>query len=68
MIKGGYGADNAALLVDHFEGFLNETLAAKQSFLATIWFQVPSTLQPCPFQKSSLEGLFCAGLVNPSSG
>ena len=43
MIKGGYGADNAALLVDHFEGFLNETLAAKQSFLATIWFQVPST-------------------------
>ena len=43
MIKGGYGADNAALLVDHFEGFLNETLAAKQSFLATIWFQVRST-------------------------
>ena len=49
MIKGGYGADNAALLVDHFEGFLNETLAAKQSFLATIWFQVPSTFQPCTF-------------------
>ena len=47
MIKGGYGADNAALLVDHFEGFLNETLAAKQSFLATIWFQVPSTFMFC---------------------
>ena len=63
MIKGGYGADNAALLVDHFEGFLNETLAAKQSFLATIWFQV----RFCTFQKS--RGLlFAAGLVNPSSG
>ena len=55
MIKGGYGADNAALLVDHFEGFLNETLKAKQSFLATIWFQVPSTFQPCTFSFRSLE-------------
>lgn len=33
------GADNAALLVDKFEVFLNATLATKQNFLATIWFQ-----------------------------
>jgi hypothetical protein len=33
------GADNAALLVDKFEVFLNATLASKQNFLATIWFQ-----------------------------
>lgn len=39
MVKDGYGADNAALLVDHFEAFATKATQAKQSFLATIWFQ-----------------------------
>ena len=39
MVKGGYGADNAALLVDKFASFLNTTVAAKQNFLGAIWFQ-----------------------------
>jgi hypothetical protein len=39
MVKGGYGADNAALLVDKFETFLNTTVATKLNFLGTIWFQ-----------------------------
>ena len=45
------GADNAALLVDKFEVFLNATLASKQNFLATIWFQNvhgASKLYNCP--------------------
>jgi hypothetical protein len=39
MVKGGYGADNAALIVDKAEAFIQKQVAAKQNFLATIWFQ-----------------------------
>ena len=36
MVKGGYGADNAALIVDKAEAFIQKQVAAKQNFLATI--------------------------------
>ena len=39
MVKDGYGADNAKLLVDHFEVFATESVAAHKSFVALIWFQ-----------------------------
>lgn len=39
MLKDGYGADNAKLLVDHFEGFANRSVAAGKAFMGVIWFQ-----------------------------
>jgi hypothetical protein len=36
MVKGGYSADNAALIVDKAEAFIQKQVAAKQNFLATI--------------------------------
>ena len=39
MVRGGYGADNAALIVDKAESFIRSRVAAGGTFLAAIWFQ-----------------------------
>jgi arylsulfatase A-like enzyme len=39
MVKDGYGADNAKLLVDHFEEFATGAVANGTDFLAIVWFQ-----------------------------
>jgi hypothetical protein len=39
MVKDGYGADNAKLLVDHFENFATHAVGNGTSFLAIVWFQ-----------------------------
>jgi arylsulfatase A-like enzyme len=39
MLKDGYGADDAELIMDHFEAFANKSVAAGKQFLAVVWFQ-----------------------------
>eukprot|EP00035_Acanthoeca_spectabilis_P014831 m.290386 g.290386 ORF g.290386 m.290386 type:complete len:176 (-) comp16228_c0_seq9:6566-7093(-) len=39
MLKDGYGADNAALIVDKFVEFANESVVRGKNFLAVLWFQ-----------------------------
>ena len=46
MVRGGYGADNAELLVDQFAAFVNKTLLAKQNFLGAIWSVMRHRAQP----------------------
>lgn len=39
MVKDGYGADNADLIVSRFEQFANRTVAGGEQFVAALWFQ-----------------------------
>lgn len=39
MVKDGYGADDAELIMDKFEAFANASVAKGKAFLAVVWFQ-----------------------------